>query len=450
MKQHAPLLSLLTVLSLACGHAIAAVSADQANTLKTTLTPMGAQKAGNADGSIPAWTGGLTKDVPGAKFGDVPADPFPGEKPVLQITAQNAAQYADKLSEGTRALLQQYPDTFRVDVYPTHRTAAAPDWTYANTLKNATDCQLIENGLSVKGCYGGVPFPIPANGNEVIWNFLLRTEAESIQHGYRNMIGNADGSRTLASRGVENWQYPYYYKDGNAQSWPGQYVLLRFLTTEPPFKAGESLVTHDSIDAASPREAWQYLVGQRRVRRAPTVGYDTPDFVASGANYFDEVHGFIGHPDRYQWKLIGKKEMYIPYNLNAFHAAKPDEVYTEKTLNSDKMRWELHRVWEVEATVAPGKRHAVPKRRFYIDEDSWTVSLVDGYDAQGKLWRVTQALPFVVPAIPAVVVKPVVIYNLQAKTYSMVQGLNGETYQVIARKPENFFTGNAVAAGSVR
>ncbi|MCV4264319.1 DUF1329 domain-containing protein [Pseudomonas capsici] len=449
MKRQALLLTALAA-SLIAGQTLAAVTPQEAEALKSTLTPLGAERAGNADGSIPAWTGGLTGEVAGAKFGDVPADPFPGEKPLVRITAANATRYADKLSEGTQALLQKYPNSFHVDVYPTHRSAAAPQWVYDNTLTNATRCQLTENGLSVQGCYGGIPFPIPKNGNELIWNFLLRVEAESIEMGYRNTIGNADGSRTMASRGVENWQYPYYYKDGSAEKWSGQYVLLRFLTNEPPFKAGESLVTHDSINAANPRDAWQYLVGQRRVRKAPTVGYDTPDFVASGANYFDEVHGFIGHPDRYDWKLIGKKEMYIPYNLNNFHSLKPNEVNTKDMLNPEKMRWELHRVWEVEATVAPGKRHAVPKRRFYIDEDSWTIALADGYDAQGKLWRVNQVLPFVVPSIPAVVVKPVVIYNLQAGTYSVVQGLNGERYSVVPRKQENFFTGNAVASDSVR
>lgn len=437
-------------LSLWLAAAHAAVSPDEAAQLKGPLTPLGAEKAGNADGSIPAWTGGLTKDVAGAKAGDIPVDPFPGEKPLLQITAKNAAQYAAKLSEGSLALLNKYPDTFHIDVYPTHRSAAAPDSVYQNTFANATRCKTTANGLSVEGCFGGIPFPIPKNGNEVIWNFLLRVEAESIQMGYANVIGNADGSRTLASRGVENWQYPYYYKDGAADKWDGQYALLRFLTNEPPFKAGESLVTHDSINPQEPREAWQYLVGQRRVRRAPTVGYDTPDFVASGANYFDEVHGFIGHPDRYDWKLVGKKEMYIPYNDNKFNAEKRDDAFIANHLNPDKVRWELHRVWELQATVAAGKRHAVPKRTFYLDEDSWTVSLVDGYDADGKLWRVSQVLPFVVPTIPAVVVKPVVIYNLQAKTYSVVQSLNGETYSVIPRKSESFFTGNAVASGAAR
>lgn len=450
MKKHEFVLSAALALSLAINYAHASVSDEEANALKSTLTPLGAERAGNSDGSIPEWTGGLTADVPGDKFGDVPADLFPGEEPLFTITAENADQYADKLNEGTKALLKQFPESFYLKVYPSHRTAAAPQWVYDNTFANATQCNLTHEGLSVEGCYGGIPFPIPQNGNEVLWNFLLRVEAESIEHGYLNIIGNSDGSRTLASRGIENWQYPYYYADGNAADWHGKYVLLRFLTNEPPFKAGEALVTHDSINAASPRDAWQYLVGQRRVRRAPTVGYDTPDFVASGANYFDEVHGFIGHPDRYDWKLVGKKEMYIPYNLNNFHAQPQETVYTEDVLNSETMRWELHRVWEVEATLASGKRHAVPKRRFFIDEDSWTIALTDGYDAEDKLWRVSQALPFAVPAIPAVVVKPVIIYNLQANTYSMVQGLNGESYKVVSRKSENFFTGNAVAAGSAR
>jgi hypothetical protein len=321
---------------------------------------------------------------------------------------------------------------------------------YENTFKNATRCKLTDNGLSVKDCYGGIPFPLPQSGSEVVWNALLRVEAESIQHGFKNIIGASDGSRTLGAGGDEWWTFPYYYKDGSAEKWSGKYLLQRFTNTEPPYKAGESLVIHDSIDPKEPREAWQYLVGQRRVRRAPTVGYDTPDFVASGANYFDEVQGFIGSPDRYQWKLIGKKELYIPYNDNGFVTAKVDDAFVQHHLNPDKLRWELHRVWVVEATVASGKRHAVPKRRYYFDEDSWIPVLVDGYDAQDKLWRTSQVTPFVVPAIPAVVEKPVVVYNLQAGTMSAVQFLNGTTYKVVARKPEGFYTGDAAAADASR
>ncbi len=427
----------------------AAVTAEEASALKSTLTPLGGEKAGNKDGSIPAWNGGFSGTV-GAKVGDVPVDLFPGDKPTVQITAKNMGQYAAKLSEGTQALLKKFPDSFRVDVYPTRRTAAVPAYVAENTVRNATSCKTVEGGYSVQGCFGGIPFPIPKSGAEAIWNYLLRVEAEAIDLGFKNIVGTANGGITLATRNDESYQYPYYYKEGSAEKWSGEYWIQRFSTTAPPFKAGESLVIRDSIDAKNPRQAWQYLVGQRRVRRAPTVAYDTPDFVASGANYFDEVMGFLGHPDRYEWKLIGKKELYIPYNNNALVTASEEAAFGKFHLNPDKVRWELHRVWEVEATVAPGKRHAVPKRKLYFDEDSWVMALMDGYDAEGKLWRTSQVPSFFVPAIPAVVVKPATVFNLQADTYSTTQALNGESYRVVPRKSENHFTGDAVAAEASR
>lgn len=432
------------------GLARAAVTADEAAKLKSTLMPLGGEKAGNKDGTIPAWDGGQIKPIPGAKLGDVPTDLFANEKPVLQITAKTLAQYADKLSEGTQALLKKFPDSFRVDVYPTHRTAAAPQWIYDNTFKNATHCKTKEGGLSMEGCYGGIPFPIPKEGVEVIWNHQMRIEGESVEFGFKNIVGSADGTRTLATKNEDTHQHPYYYKDGSAEKWSGEYLLNRFSTLAPPFKAGESLVFRDSIDSKSPRQAWQYLVGQRRVRRAPTVAYDTPDFVSSGANYFDEVMGFMGSVDRYQWKLVGKREMYIPYNNNQLVGAKVDEAFGKFHLNPDKLRWELHRVWVVEASLASNKRHAVPKRRYYFDEDTWTISLVDGYDAEGKLWRTSQITPFVVPSIPAVVMKPAIVFNLQAKTYAAVAFLNEEYYRVTRRKPDIYFTGDALGAEGTR
>ena len=427
-----------------------AVSADEAAALNKTLTPLGAEKAGNKDGSIPVWDGGMTKMPAGPKRGDIPADLFPGEKPLMQISSKNSAKYADKLSDGTKALLLKYPDSFRIDVYPTHRTAAASQWVYDNTLKNATNCKIVDNGASVEGCYGGIPFPIPKSGAEVIWNFLLRVEPESLSYAFRNIVGSSDGSHTMATRNEIWFQYPYYYKDGSAAKWMGEYLLERFNTTAPPFKAGESLVFRDSINPKEPRQAWQYLVGQRRVRRAPTVGYDTPDFVASGANYFDEVQGFLGDPGHFQWKIIGKQELYVPYNDNSLINAKLDDALGKSHYNPDKLRWELHRVWVVEANVAPGKRHAVPKRRFYFDEDTWIAVMIDGYDAEGKLWRTSQITPFVVPSVPATLIKPALVFNLQAGTMSGIQLLNDETYRIVPRKPEKFFTGDAVAADAAQ
>lgn len=430
--------------------AVAEVAADEAAKLKTSLTPLGGERAGNADGSIPAWNGGYSGGAAGHAIGDIPTGIFAGDKASYQVTAANAAKYANLLSEGTKALLQRYPDSFRLDVYPTKRTAKAPQAVYDAAFANATRCQALNGGLTLKGCIGGTPFPIPKSGVEVMWNFLLRVEAPSIDYSFKNIVGNSDGSHTLATRNQIAFQYPPYYPGQTPEAWSGEYAMLRFNTLEPPFKAGESLVIRDGVDSENPRKAWQYLLGQRRVRRAPTVAYDTPDFVASGANYFDEVQGLFGALDRYQWRLVGKKEMLIPYNTNGFLAVPAEEAISAHHLNPKHLRWEKHRVWEVEATVAAGKRHAVPKRTYYLDEDTWLIALMDGYDAEGKLWRTTQMTPYVVPAIPATIIKTATVFNLQAKTMSVIQALNGETFKVVPQKPENYFTGDAVAAEGSR
>ncbi|GAB0152852.1 DUF1329 domain-containing protein [Marinobacterium sp. BA1] len=450
MKPTSSILAGVAALLIAVPQTQAAVSAEEAARLSADLTPLGGEKAGNADGSIPAWTGGMTEMLPGDYIGDIPKSIFADEKPLYQVTAQNMSQYQALLSDGVQAMLQKYPDSFRLDVYPTHRTMAAPKSVYDNTLANATRCQLIEGGYSVEGCAGGIPFPIPQEGVEVMWNFLMRVEAPSIEYTFKNIVGNADGSHTLATRNDISFQYPQYYKDATPEDWSGEYSMFRFNTLEPPFKAGESLVVRDSIDRDQPRQAWQYLLGQRRVRRAPTVSYDTPDFVASGANYFDEVQGFFGSVDRFNWTLKGKQELLVPYNTNNFVGASLDDALSTYHLNPDHVRWEKHRVWVVEANVADGKRHAVPKRTYYVDEDSWLVLLVDGYDAEDKLWRTSMVTPFVVPKIPTLMMKTATVFNLQANTMSVIQALNEENFRIVETKPETFFTGDAVAAEAVR
>lgn len=437
----------LTIATLLAGAQLAqaAVSADEAAKLKSTLTPLGAEKAANKDGTIPAWTGGVAK-------GEWKKDPFAQDKPVVQISAQNMASYADKLSDGAQALLKKYPDTYRVDVYPTRRTMAASQEVYDNTFKNATRAKTTEGGMSVEGAFGGIPFPIPANGSEAMWNHVLRVRAESLNFVFRNLVGSNDGTYTVASQSKQDLQSPYYSKSGSADKWTGDYFLTRQMQVAPPFKAGESLVLRDSVDVNKARQAWQYLVGQRRVRRAPTVGYDTPDFVSSGANYFDELGGFIGALDRYEWKLIGKKEMIVPYNNSNFIASKLDSVVAGRHLNPDHVRWENHRVWVIEATVAAGKRHAVPKRRYYLDEDSWSVLMVDGYDATGKLWRAIHTLPVMMPEAGAMWTENTMIYNLQAGSWSMTLSINEllDSFKNVSARPDTYFTGDALGAEGVR
>jgi hypothetical protein len=432
--------------------ALAAVPAEEAAKLKSTLTPLGGEKAGNKEGTIPAWNGGYTKMPEGSGAAGPRADPFAGEKPILLITAKNLDQHGDKVSAGMQALLRKYPDTFRLDVYPTHRTASAPQWVYDNTFKNATRAKTGAGGSNLENAHGGIPFPIPMEGAEVMWNHLLRWRGESVEIPFRIWVGAADGKRVMAVEAKDDHQFPYYAKDGAPDN-DGDFFWLRQVQTAPPFKAGEQILLRDPMSLGTRnRQAWQYLSGQRRVRRAPTIAFDTPDFVASGMNYFDEVFMFLGSLERYEWKLAGKKEIYVPYNNNRFLLAKTDEVFSPHHLNPDKLRWELHRVWIVEATLAPGKRHVVPKKRFYVDEDTWSVLLVDGYDAEGRLWRAQHAVPFVAPDIPAVVSTTFTVFNLQAGTWLVNNLYNDQAapYKVVPRRPDTYFSADALAGAGIR
>lgn len=386
-------------LSLVAAAAQAAVTAEQAKALGTTLTPFGAEKAGNADGTIPAWDGGYTKPFPGYKPGAVLPDLFPGEKPKFSVSAQNLDAYADKLSEGVKGLMKKYPKTFRIDVYTTHRTALAPQYVYDNTLKNATRAKVDEETTKISGAYGGIPFPIPKTGLEAMWNHKLQYAGEVTTGNYLSYFGLANGKVMRGSEADNLIVNPYYFKDGSLEKFNGVYTMWRVGISGPVFKAGEQFLVHDAIN--QPRQAWQYLTGQRRVRKAPSICCDAPEEVNSGIDYWDEAFGFWGDLDQYDWKLVGKKELFIPYNGNRLQAKLTQEqVALPSHLNPDHVRWEQHRVWVVEGTLRKNKRHVVPKRTFYLDEDTWAAVLNEGYDAQGTLWRVGVSVPMFIPDGP--------------------------------------------------
>ncbi len=188
----------------------AAVTAEEAKALGTTLTAIGAEKAGNKDGTIPAYTGGITTPPAGFKAGDgIRPNPFAGEKPRLVIDAKNMAQNADKLTEGTKALLQKYP-TFRVDVYPTHRSVAFPKFVADNTAKDALVAKTTNNGRSMEGAHAGFPFPIPKTGYEAMWNHLVRFNGVAYEAKYRNLNVDSSGHVTLATEGLSVQEYPFW------------------------------------------------------------------------------------------------------------------------------------------------------------------------------------------------------------------------------------------------
>ncbi len=450
--QRTHILSLLIAGLAATPLAQAAVSAEEAAKLKTTLMPLGGERAASKDGSIPAWDGGATKPPAGYKSGDPRPDPFPGEKPELSINAKNMAQYEAGLTDGVKALLKKFPD-FRLDVYPSHRSAAAPQYVYDNTFKNATRAKLSEGGHGTENAYGGIPFPIPKDGNEVIQNFRLSWTGQNTDAQVRVWVVTADGKRSMASGGVQTFRHQYYDPDGSLEKLEGYHTLLKFVATEPGSKAGEAILVHDNLNLSAQRSVWQYLVGQRRVRKAPAVGYDTPDSVTSGIGLFDEAFMLLGPIDKHELKLVGKKEIYVPYNNNRAALAKVADLVTPNTLSPRLVRWEKHRVWEVDATLMAGKRHVVPKRKYYIDEDSWQILLVDGWDAKGDLWRTSYTLTLLAPDIPALLGNVMWGgYDLQTGAYFLNMASNElpTQYKTLPSISKSFFSPDTLANEGTR
>ena len=413
-------------LSLMVAAANAGVTPAEADKIGKSLTPMGAETAGNG-GEITAWDGGLTTPPAGYVPGNKHVDPYAADKIKYTITSANYKEYADKLSDGQKALFEKYPDTYRMPVYPTHRSSAYPQEIYDASKKNATDTTLVEGGNGLNNFVNGVPFPIPATGVEAIWNHIVRYRGGSVSRVVGQATPQANGAYQLV-RFKDEFTFRNKLKDFDASK--DQNVLFYFKqdVVSPARLAGNVLLVHETLDQIKePRKAWVYNAGQRRVRRAPQVAYDGPGTASDGLRTADNFDMFNGAPDRYDWELIGKQEMYIPYNSYKLNSGdvKYDEIVKPGHINQDLTRYELHRVWKVEATLKEGKRHVYGKRTFYLDEDTWQATQIDHYDGRGQLWRVAEAhnIMFYDKLVPWYAVET--LYDLNSGRY-LVLGLDNE------------------------
>lgn len=373
----------------------AKVSEEEAAKLGQSLTPLGAEKAGNADNSIPAWTGGITSAPAGYSKGDFHIDPFPEDKVLFTITGSNYKEYADFLSDGQKKLFEAYPDTYQMPVYQSRRTASNPQEVYDATKKNALNADLLEGGNGLKGATLGIPFPIPKTGIEAIWNHTLRYRGESVERKGGQAAVTAGGAYNVIGFN-EQLMIKYAEPDMTPEKLTEDNILFMFKqsVTKPARLAGTALLVHETVDQVKqPRQAWTYNTGQRRVRRAPNIAYDAPGTQADGLRTTDDFDMFNGSPNRYNWELKGKQEMYIAYNNYALHSDKVEyeDILHTGHVNPALTRYEKHRVWVVEATLKEEFRHVYQKRVFYIDEDSWQVHVADMYDNRGDLYRVAVA-----------------------------------------------------------
>jgi len=380
--------------------------------------PIGAVRAGNADGTIPPWRGGLTPDTfpgeyePGKRI----ENPYPNESPRFVITSQNYKQYADRLSAGHRALFEKYPD-YRMPVYPTHRSAAYPEAIYKATLANEKRARL-ENPDSLVGARLGYPFRKPENGVEVMWNHRVRYRSNDIWVRSDEAVVRPDGDRSVHRR-VEEVLFGY----GNLSKPSGmeENIIAYYIAyLNRNGRREGTVLAHETLDQRrGERRIWVSVPGTGRLVRLPPVGYDNPRPSTDGLMFVDQLDMYNGAFDKYVWRLVGRKEMFVPYNAYGMLSADVsyDELLKPRHPDQSHARYERHRVWVVEATERGGEEHKFGTRVFYVDEDSWSILMVDNYDDSGRVWRFQEGHASQYYDLRLTYTSPVFIYDLRDGRY---------------------------------
>jgi hypothetical protein len=433
-----------------------AQAAPDASLLKTTLTPFGSIRAGNADGSIPAWTGGFTTLPEGFKPGDVIGDLFPDEKPVLTVDSSNVNQYADRLSEGMVQMINKYG--FSVQVYPTHRTHGAPQKVYDCIAANVASAQPVPEGWrwGFVGAYGGIPFPIldpdpNVAGPQAVYNAVCNFKGFAYQMPLEGWSVSS-GAKTLAFKGVGHERFPYYQAN-SLEEYNGLTYQFHIAYSAPAVLVGQELVVYSYTNAAkNPQIAWELLNGEGRVRRAPEISFDTPASQSDDIANTDEEFGFNGSLEKYDWKYLGTKEMYVPYNTNRMHTVGAEDWLLTHFVDPNLVRFERHRCRVVEATLHPGERSVDSRRVLYIDEDTSITVLVDNWDANGDLVKACFTYPFCRPDLPATIMTSCSIHNLQTGDYANLIGPWGpaepNSINFLTDLPEDLFDPQEMAANA--
>ncbi|WP_418789390.1 DUF1329 domain-containing protein [Paraburkholderia pallida] len=433
-----------------------------ASAVAADLTPEGGDRSASADGQVPAYAGKQAPDA-GWSYGKYRGDYWKhkNEKPLYSIDASNVAKYANMLSPGQIQLIKQTKG-YRMDVYPSHRECQLPDVAAENSKANLTGAKLDASGENVQtALFPGVPFPQPKNGAEAIQNYLQRYRGEGLD--WPQMITlvspRSGGSEWIEAVSQQNVYFPWGKPGKTTPQDVDQLTQGAFYVVQSPAAtAGQAYVARNYFDHDA--ETYYYFPGQRRVRRMPAYTHDAPVIGMENEYLIDEANMFYGTIDRFDWKLVGKKEMIVPYDSFGMYKFndKLHDVFTPNGIAPEDRRYEVHRVWEVEATLKPTNRHVASKKVFYLDEDSWLALVGEDYDAQGKLWKVRESYPIPVWELGGTCDnEPFVQYNLIDGRYlsdqsSIGQGKDLRWYETVnnPRFKTDFFTAESLRSVSER
>ncbi len=356
-------------------------------------------------------------------------------RPILffnTVNKDNAAQYADTLTPGQAAMIKAYPD-YKLNVYQSRRTCALPQAVYDATKVNAKTAALAGGGDSLSGILMGIPYPLPFDAYEIVWNHNLRYRGYKMTRTFASAAPTRTGVLTPVI--VQDQAIFGYASPHNTSFKALDNVSLRYIqeTLAPARRSGQLLLVHETVDPAiGERRSWQYSTGNTnsapRVQRTSAVNYDHPQIYSDAMSTADSFDVFSGPLDHYNWTVLGKEERLVAYNSYklASNTLKYDDIIKPGHLNQDLVRYEKHRVWSVEATLKPSERHVYSRRVAYFDEDGGNMVGGELYDARGGLWRVQEAQIIQYYDVPTCFNSSDVVYDLVEGRYVVQNLKNGE------------------------
>lgn len=413
------------------------------------ISLIGADPGPNATGEIPAWEGHANLPCPpDYKPGQYFPNPYKGEKTLFRIDHTNVDQYKDRLSPGQVMRLLKHK-RFYMNVYPTRRNVEFFPEFYAAIEKNKKTCYIDEKGV-LQNFNGAVAFPTPKNGLEAIWNIrrmYLGDDAMSLQ--CRRVVSP---SGKIKKTMWQTWVLNYGETRLRSHPFPnpeGVFQKIRNLTTYPADEKGIDFLSISYLDDNRLDDTWLFLPTLRRVRRAPPMvnGGQLDGELTMDENGI-EFRGTVAY---WNWKLLGKKEMYVPYNCYDMFLpdAEDEEECWAQDLNPERIRYELHRVWVVEGTLKQGLEHPYSKRVGYYDDDCWQPLVADRYDKRGNLWRMYEAYTFADSCNKRRMYMGYIYMNLESGRYELFGGCRKDlptTTVYDIGLEESFFTVEALRA----
>ena len=297
----------------------------------------------------------------------------------FRVDKSNADKYKDMMPAGLYQLIKEWG--YSANVYDTVNDFSFPKEYQEMTEKNKGKARINKRG-GIENYAGGLPFPEPKTAAEIMWDYEYKYLGDDFYYVGDVSIMATTGRERKLGLNYARLAYESRIKLDPKPSIPDpNHIEIKEISrfTYPEDIAGMALLTARYQDPSKGDDGWMYIPTIRRVRRISVAQRGD----SSGGMDFtwDDYRGFSGKVSDYTWKLVGKKEMIVP-----FHAPTHNPKRKGIMFNPDDVRYELRTVWIVDG-VNVDKSYVYSKRRSYVDTHSYDVIAADLWDRKNVLWK---------------------------------------------------------------